>query len=84
MKVLMLASMPNADNPSKGIFNQRAAVNIGELVDLHVLSLRVWRPGRPMLIEEVQDNYSVWHFALPHKPDTGVGLATLITLLSVD
>ena len=62
--------MPNADNPSKGIFNQRAAVNIGELVDLHVLSLRVWRPGRPMLIEEVQDNYSVWHFALPHKPDT--------------
>lgn len=70
MKVLMLASMPNEDNPGKGIFNQCAARSIGELVDLHVLSLRTWRPGRSLLRKEAHDNYTVWHFALPHKPDT--------------
>lgn len=69
--------MPNEDNPGKGIFNQRAAQSIGELVDLAVISLRTWRPGRQMLRLEDHNNYMVWHCALPHKPDNRPWLSWL-------
>lgn len=73
----MLASMPNKDNPGKGIFNQRAAQSIGNFVELEIISLRTWRPGRRLVRMEQLKNYRVWHCALPHKPDTSPWLSWL-------
>lgn len=68
MKVLMLGSMPNPDYPNKGIFNQRAAQSIGAEVELIVVSIRTWKPGRKFKVVEEFDQYKVLHLAIPHKP----------------
>ncbi len=47
LKVLMLVNgFPTIENPSNNVFNFRAAKALNELVDLRVIHLRVWRPGR--------------------------------------
>lgn len=68
MKILMLGSMPNPDYPSKGVFNQRAANSIGERVDLVVVSIRSWKPGRKLKEVENYENYTLIRLSIPHKP----------------
>ncbi len=47
LKVLLLVNgFPTEDSPSRGVFNLRAAKSLKPLVDLKVLQIRYWRPGR--------------------------------------
>lgn len=72
MKVAMLGGMPNPDYPNKGIFNRRAAEGIGEYVDLTVISVRMWKPGRKFKEVEQFEKYKVLHLAIPNKPSLSV------------
>lgn len=56
LNVVYLASgFPTPDNPSHGIFHQRAANAIKNYVSLTVIQFRLYRPGRK-LKQEIQEN----------------------------
>jgi glycosyltransferase involved in cell wall biosynthesis len=46
---MIVAGFPQPESPDRGIFNFRAAKGLRELVDLTVIHLRTWRPGRPAI-----------------------------------
>src|SRR5690349_13004852 len=43
---MVVTGFPTRDEPHRGIFNVRASTSLRNLVDVRVLFLRAWRPGR--------------------------------------
>lgn len=46
---MIVMGFPQPESPDRGIFNLRAAKALHKLVDLTVVYLRSWRPGRPAI-----------------------------------
>ena len=65
---LVVNSFPDRDGRWKGVFNQRAAVGLSAHVDVSVVHLRAWRPGRPLLKFEDSGAFPVWRLAGPFVP----------------
>ncbi|MBN1297508.1 glycosyltransferase family 4 protein [bacterium] len=69
MKIAMLVTgFPTADAPERGIFNRRAAEDLNRYVDLTVLHIRLYKPGRKLV--QTIDTYP-WHhleIAMPLLP----------------
>tara|TARA_R110002050_G_scaffold13971_2_gene44459 strand:+ start:4428 stop:5615 length:1188 start_codon:yes stop_codon:yes gene_type:complete len=69
IKALFLAGgFPTSDNPSHGIFNYRAAIQLSEFVDLTVVQFRFYRPGRKLFEIEKIDNFQKITLCLPIVP----------------
>ncbi len=84
MKVLLFVlGFPESDSPNQGVFNLNAARALSEYVDLEVLHLRMWKPGRPTFREvEEQEKFRHYVIAVPMLPVFGSrNLFSMLTLL---
>lgn len=77
LKLVLFASYPNVDLPHWGIFNARAARSLMEWVDVEVISIRTWKPGRPFKQTIVEDGLTIHHTFIPHVPTNSSGLFKL-------
>ncbi|MEO6490624.1 MAG: glycosyltransferase family 4 protein, partial [Ferruginibacter sp.] len=69
LKVIYLAGgYPTADNPSHGIFNQRAAIALKEHVDLTVIQYRMYKPGRKFRERIKEDRFTRLILCVPYIP----------------
>ena len=69
LRVVMITDgFPTAESPRLGVFNWRTARGLEGVVDLCVVHLRAWRPGRPVCEHGLQDGVSVVRLALPWIP----------------
>ena len=69
LNVVYLASgYPTADNPSHGIFNQRAANAIKEHVNLTVIQYRIYKPGRKFFEKISEDGFTRLIICVPYIP----------------
>jgi glycosyltransferase involved in cell wall biosynthesis len=69
LKVVYLASgYPTADNPSHGVFNQRAANAIKDHVSLTVIQYRIYRPGRKFYQRVEEDGFTRIILCVPYSP----------------
>lgn len=69
MKVALLTGgFPSEDNPSKSIFNLRAARGLQKHVEVKVFQLRFWKPGRHFKKELIYKDVSITVLALPWIP----------------
>ncbi len=69
LKVVFLVSgFPTPDNPSHGIFNKRAAMAICGLVDLTVIQLRIFKPGRRLAERIKEEGYERIILCIPYSP----------------
>lgn len=68
IKLLLFASYPNEDRPHWGIFNARAASELSKKVDIIVISVRTWRPGRGLIKVEEKNSVKIYHCHIPHFP----------------
>lgn len=65
---MIVTGFPTPDNPSHGVFNERAAGLLADYVDLTVLQLRVWKPGRKFVSFEPDKLYKHYTVSVPHLP----------------
>lgn len=74
--VMVTGGAPPTGSPvARGIFNVRAAAALSQAVDLSVVRLRAWAPGRPPVVEFQENGIPGLSLALPHVPfATPVGL----------
>jgi len=82
LKVIFFASYPNPDLPHWGVFNARAAQSLAEYVDLQVVSIRTWKPGRPLKRSETNQKVVVHHLFIPHVPTNSAFLFALSGVLT--
>lgn len=69
LKVTMVVTgFPNVDEPHRSIFDLRAAKRLAEVVDLSVLYLRSWKPGRRLYQENQVDGIPVATVTVPQIP----------------
>ncbi len=69
IKVVYLAGgYPTPDNPSHGIFNQRAANAIKKYVDLTVIQYRIFKPGRKFHQIIKEDGFMRIILCVPFSP----------------
>jgi len=69
LKVVYLAGgYPTPDNPSHGIFNQRAANAIKDYVDLTVIQYRIYKPGRKFYEEVKEEGFKRIILCVPFSP----------------
>lgn len=69
MKIAMIVGgFPTLENPSRCIFNYRAAHELGKKSDLVVIFFRMWRPRRRILSTEKHDNFSLITISLLGHP----------------
>ncbi|MEO7766818.1 MAG: glycosyltransferase family 4 protein [Ferruginibacter sp.] len=66
--VYLAAGYPTPDNPSHGIFNQRAANAIKEHVSLTVIQYRIYKPGRKFFEEIKEDGFVRVILSVPYSP----------------
>ncbi|MFA5619183.1 MAG: glycosyltransferase [Weeksellaceae bacterium] len=72
MKVAILTGgYPSPDNPSKSIFNLRAAKGLQNYAEITVYHYRFWKPGRPMLQRYVYEGVNTVAVSLPFLPMGG-------------
>lgn len=82
MKVLILTGgFPSAENPSKSIFNYRSVLGLKKIVDVTVVHLRFWRPGRKLKSVTKFGEVEVITLALPWVPLNNVKLNALNLVL---
>src|SRR5690606_446752 len=75
MKVAMIVTgFPSGENPSHGIFNKNAADLLSSGVDLVVIQLRVWKPGRRVYSEIKNSRYKHFVLSAPYVPLLTKGL----------
>lgn len=79
LRVVFLGSFPNRENPSKGIFNFRAANQLCEHSEINVISIRTWHPGRKFIQTEDHGRFKVHHLSIPHYPADGLFIHRLST-----
>ena len=65
---MIVTGFPTPDNPSHGVFNERAAKLLSDYVDLTVLQLRVWKPGRKFVVLISDKPYKHYSVSAPHLP----------------
>lgn len=69
LKVAMIVTgFPSPDNPSHGVFNLRAANLLSEHVELTVIQLRVWKPGRKFTREVTGNSFKHYIISSPYLP----------------
>ena len=82
LKVIFFASYPNPDLPHWGVFNARAAQSLAQHVNLQVVSIRTWKPGRPLKRTESNNEVVVHHLFIPHVPTNSAFLFALSGVLT--
>ncbi|MEN8194744.1 MAG: glycosyltransferase family 4 protein [Bacteroidota bacterium] len=69
MRILFLTGgFPSKDNPTKSIFNYRAAKSLSKKTDLTVIHLRYWKPGRKIKTSLIFGEVDVVQLSLPWIP----------------
>jgi glycosyltransferase involved in cell wall biosynthesis len=69
LKVAMIVTgFPSPDNPSHGVFNFRAANSLANYVDLTVIQLRIWKPGRKFAKQVSDSPYKHYTISSPYLP----------------
>ena len=68
----VVSGFPSPAKPSQSIFNLRAAQALNELVDLRVISLRAWKPGRSLVSTYEYEGLAVTRLCLPQVPRTDI------------
>jgi len=69
MKVIYLVSgYPSKDNPTHGIFHERAAELLGQHVDLTVIQFRFLKPGRELFRKVQRESYDLIIVSVPYIP----------------
>lgn len=69
LKVVYLAGgYPTPDNPSHGIFNQRAANALKDHVSLTVIHYRIYKPGRKFYQKLEEDGFTRIILCVPFSP----------------
>jgi glycosyltransferase involved in cell wall biosynthesis len=71
----VVLGFPSPEHPSAGVFHRRAARALAGLVDLTVVHVRTWRPGRRFVTKEEGEGFAVVRLALPMLPVLGRGRA---------
>ncbi len=66
--VYLAGGYPTADNPSHGIFNQRAAIAIKDHVSLTVIHYRIYKPGRKFYERIAEDGFTRIILCVPYSP----------------
>jgi len=66
--ILMTSGFPTTDKPGNGIFNLRAAKALKNLVDLTVIHLRAWKPGRRRIEATKLEGIPVYTVTAPQIP----------------
>ena len=66
--VYLAGGYPTPDNPSHGIFNQRAAHAIKDHVNLTVIQYRIYKPGRKFYEEISEEGFKRIILCVPYSP----------------
>lgn len=67
--VLLVGGFPTKENPARCIFNYRAADLLARAGhDVHVLFIRIWKPGRPMMNTCRNGNFTLTTLFVPIVP----------------
>jgi len=66
---MLVTGFPTLDQPANGIFNLRAAKMLSESVDINVVHLRAWKPGRRPFSSSVSDRLDLLTLAIPQIPN---------------
>ena len=67
--ILLVGGFPTVENPARCIFNFRAAqVITDQVIDLEVLFIRAWIPGRPALSSKKENGFMVSTLCIPMIP----------------
>lgn len=67
---MLVGGFPCDGKPKNGIFNLRAAKALQELVNVNVIHLRAWRPGRQSAQQSEVEGIPVTTIAVPQCPRT--------------
>ncbi len=83
LKVVFIAGggFPTEDKPFQGIFNQRAAIQLAELVDLTVVQYRMYLPGRKLVSKENFGAYTKITLCVPISPFFAITLYNINNIL---
>lgn len=65
---MIVTGFPNSEQPSSGIFNLQAAKALRQTVDLSVVHLRAWKPGRQWVHRSHVDGVPVTTVTVPQIP----------------
>src|SRR3989339_1771502 len=69
LKVLMiLGGFPSPEHPYKCVFNLRAAKQLSRFVDIEVVSMRMWLPGRSPIKRSEYEGITVYTLTAPQVP----------------
>jgi len=74
--LLVVNSYPTDERPDRGVFNRRAAVGLAARLNVGVLFLRTWRPGRNVVTRRREQAWPVIELALPMVPRPGWSVAS--------
>jgi glycosyltransferase involved in cell wall biosynthesis len=66
--VFLVGGYPTLDNPSHGIFNQRAVNSLRQHVELTLIHYRLFLPGRKIYEELIVDGYKHYILCVPFIP----------------
>jgi len=62
---MLVSGWPTPERPERGIFNSRAAEQLRDLVNLKVIFIRAWVPGRKWLTQLQTNPYPVFQACMP-------------------
>lgn len=65
---LAVTGFPNTNQPSRGIFNYRTAIQLSRIISVKVIYYRVWLPGRPLLEKTTVSGIDVFSLFIPQLP----------------
>jgi glycosyltransferase involved in cell wall biosynthesis len=63
--VMFVGGFPLEDNPSRCVFNKRAAESLGEMNDVTVVFARFWRPGKKIVERSSFDTFKLLTVYVP-------------------
>lgn len=82
MKIIFISTtFPSPERPKIGSFNLRAAKQISRVLDLTVITLRAWRPGRKLIKKFEYHRLDIIEVALPYLPDSNGTLTAFFIFL---
>ncbi|MEM9919746.1 MAG: glycosyltransferase family 4 protein [Bacteroidota bacterium] len=69
MKVAFLVGgYPSDADPARGVFNERTALALSKRIEVIVIHLQGWRPGRSFFKKEQRSGITVYRIATPKLP----------------
>jgi len=82
--LLLVGGFPTHEAPNRCVFNRNAAEDLSEFVDLKVVFLRMWRPGRRMVTVEGRNHGPLVTVAVPALPWAALRAARrIVTTINV-